>query len=399
MSTETSPLLPSPIIISLWGTNESQTFERASDVVQWGILQFDAWSDVKPTNHALDQAWKNQRSYVNAAQQTAMQLETLLRQPEEERSDQDRHNIQQMEASLRKRLNGFSTGDAITTAHPHFATIQAIAETDPNAGATLLIACLVNGNNHVSSAGQLDAIARIGVTPFHDASKRRAIKSLKAELTTLKKSAETDISTLRATIDEHAKSTKENLKEHQDAITERNTEWDNLKERCDSEWETLKRVLHTELALQAPTKYWRTRSTVHIKEAKKYAIAFGLTLAVALTLFSFLAIGHLLSPGTQSVVLAITPVLVPAFAGVWVLRILGRLLSENLAIAQDARERETMVETFLALMQGETAGKSVVTDDDRRLILHALFRPSAVTATDDSPPLHWIESLRSSKPN
>jgi hypothetical protein len=93
-------------------------------------------------------------------------------------------------------------------------------------------------------------------------------------------------------------------------------------------------------------------------------------------------------------VLVLLPVLVPAFAGVWVLRILGRLLSENLAIAQDASERETMVKTFLSLMRDETTGKSVVTDEDRRIILNALFRQSAVTATDDTPPIHWLQAFK-----
>ncbi len=91
--------------------------------------------------------------------------------------------------------------------------------------------------------------------------------------------------------------------------------------------------------------------------------------------------------------LTVLVVAVPAFAGIWTLRILGRQLSESLMIMKDAKERETLVKTFLALMGEDIAGKSVVKEEDRALILHALFRPSNVTATDDSPPLHTLEAI------
>lgn len=394
MSKETSPLLPSPITIGFWGTNESQTFERVSDVVEWAGREADAWVDVKPPNHRLAQTWSNQRSTPTTIQQTASQLEALLRKPEDERNDQDKHQIRDYEASLRKRLNAFVSGEAISRAHPHFATIQTIAEADPNAGATLVSACLVNGSDLLSNSGQWDALARIGATAFHDGARRETTKALRDDLSALKKNAETDIATLRAFLDEHSQTSKANLKEHQDAVGERERLWNALLKKCDEDWDELKRVYDEKLALLAPTDYWRTRATDHRKKAIGFAAAFTVALTVALGLFTYFGISHLLKPGTQSTLLAVIPVLVPAFAGVWVLRILGRLLSENLAISQDAHERETMVKTFLALMRDETTGKSVVTDEDRRIILHALFRPSAVTATDDSPPLHWLESLR-----
>lgn len=52
-----------------------------------------------------------------------------------------------------------------------------------------------------------------------------------------------------------------------------------------------------------------------------------------------------------------------------------------------------MVKTFLALMRDDTAGKTLVKDDDRILILHSLFRPSSVSAVDDAPPVHWFDIL------
>lgn len=394
MSATTSPVLTPTMSAKLWGTTEEVVFERVGDLLEWARHQRDAWATEKPSNHHLNLVWTAQQSHINSLEQTAIQLERQLQKPDEERSDQERAEIQQAHGALRKRLSHFGTGEAISTAHPLFATIQSLAETDPNAGGALLAACLSNGNNALSQSGQLDSIARIGATPFHDRARLKAIKTLRAELASLKRNAETDLAGLRTTIDEHKSATHTNIKEHDEAVRNRDEQWSGLVEKWENEWLDLKRIYDEKLALLAPTDYWRTRASTHRDKAKNYAIAFGVALVAFLTLFSVLAIGHLLNPGNGSVLLVVLPVLIPAFAGVWVLRILGRLLSENLAISQDASERETMVKTFLSLMRDDTTGKTVITDEDRRLILHALFRQSAVTSTDDTPPLHWLQSIK-----
>ena len=394
MSEKTSPPLLSPITIGLWGTSEEQTFERVSDVIEWAEREANAWALSEPSNLNLHKTWHKHRSTLDSIKGIAAELGQLLEKPEDERDDHVRGRIRQYDADLRNFLDYFSSGRCLSKVHPHFATIQALAETDPNAGAMLLSACLNNAHEAVSHAGQLDAIARIGATSFVDGARKKTIKALRDDLAALKKNAETDASTLRATIDEHNQSTKDNLQEHKEAVETREKIWNALLEKCDKDWVDLKRVYDEKLALLAPTEYWNTRATNHRKKAIGFAVAFAAALTVALCLFTYFGVSHLAKPGTQSTLLAVIPVLVPAFAGVWVLRILGRLLSENLAITQDAQERETMVKTFLALMRDETTGKSVVTDEDRRIILHALFRPSSVTATDDTPPLHWIDAAR-----
>ena len=98
----------------------------------------------------------------------------------------------------------------------------------------------------------------------------------------------------------------------------------------------------------------------------------------------------------MSPLLALAPLLIPLLGGVWILRILARLFSENVKTLQDARERVTLVTTFLALMRDEKNGK-VVTDDDRKIILQALFRQSSVTASDDAPPFSLWELLSRSR--
>lgn len=399
MSTKTSPPLSPPIQTTFYGTDEVKTFERISDVVDWALAQQEAWFDAKPSQHHLAQQWNGQRSHAATVRSTATALGTMLEKPEEERSPHETQQIAQYGQNLRQLLDAYASNRVLSTSHPHFAHIQAVAESDDSAGAALLSAYLPNGASILGKNNTLDAIARIGVAAaasLGDA-RKKTIKSLRTELSVLRKKAEADIESWRTTIDEHTRATKANVTEHEAAVEKRDREMKELFERFGAEWEDLKRVYDEKLALLAPTEYWRTRATAHRDKAKGYAVAFGVGLAILLGLFVYFAIDHLKVPDTSSVLLAVLPVLIPAFAGVWVLRILGRLLSENLAIAQDASERETMVKTFLSLMRDETTGKSVVTDEDRKIILHALFRPSAVTSTDDSPPVHWIQTIKPSK--
>jgi hypothetical protein len=113
----------------------------------------------------------------------------------------------------------------------------------------------------------------------------------------------------------------------------------------------------------------------------------------AIVLFAIFGITELKETQAPSVLVDILPVIVPAFAAIWVLRILGRQLAESLAMMKDASERVTLVKTFLALMRDETAGNPVVRDEDRALILQALFRQSRITAVDDSPPINAFEAI------
>lgn len=395
----TSPSLPSPITITLYGTDEQRTFSRVSDVVEWAAQEQDAWAGSAPTHHPFSQHWNTQRSHAGSIRSMAISLGALLERPESELAPHERQAITDYFHSLSQQLGGYASGQVLSTSHPQFGLIGALADTDPNAAAALAFALMPNGASLLSSAGALDAIARIGVafTAF-DEGRRKTVRSLRTELDGLRKKAEADIESWRTTIDEHSAATTANVAEHQAAVEARRKETEELFTGFREEWDTLKRTYDEKLALLAPTEYWRTRAKDHRDKARSYAIAFGLTLVALMILFGWLGIPHLKEPGTQSVALVLIPVLVPAFAGLWVLRILGRLLSENLAISQDAAERETMVKTFLSLMRDESRGKSVVTDDDRHIILQALFRPSTVTATDDTPPVHWLQAMKPGKP-
>ena len=77
----------------------------------------------------------------------------------------------------------------------------------------------------------------------------------------------------------------------------------------------------------------------------------------------------------------------PAFLSVWVLRIFSKNMLNNFNQMHDAKNRAVMTQTFLALM---SEGKA--DENDRILILNALFQPIN-SASDDGAPPHWFELM------
>lgn len=146
------------------------------------------------------------------------------------------------------------------------------------------------------------------------------------------------------------------------------------------------RIRSTYLAsmeLQAPVKYWRDKGEQH--EAKVKFLTRYLVLAaigvVVLPIFALWAAnwGLLPSPALPAdapdwaKVAASAKGIVAAilFSGVavWGLRILSKIYLSERHLAQDARERVTMITTYLALIKEKGAGET-----DKSIILQAIFR-------------------------
>jgi Family of unknown function (DUF6161) len=165
----------------------------------------------------------------------------------------------------------------------------------------------------------------------------------------------------------------------------------------DTQWEKMQLTFNTQLALRAPTTYWKEQSESSRHRLWASAAVFVVAGAVSLGAFLYWGLPYLANPGAvdKSVILHVLPIVIPAFIVIWIMKILSKLMSGYLQRADDANERRVMVMTFLALMNKDDFGAALVNDQDRILILHALFRPSAVSPTDDAPPVHWFDLLTS----
>jgi len=154
----------------------------------------------------------------------------------------------------------------------------------------------------------------------------------------------------------------------------------------------LEHAYREKIRLSAPAEYWRGR-----------ARRSSLTAAIALAMFSILAVGMIfllvywwpdfkkfLVDKDGKIELGSVALLAPVVVILlWLFKMIARIHTTNHQQAEDARQRETMIATFLAL----TFDQSVtISDAERLVVLQALFRPSGARADDESLPSSVVEA-------
>lgn len=148
----------------------------------------------------------------------------------------------------------------------------------------------------------------------------------------------------------------------------------------------LEEFYHQKLATEAPVNYWRRKATKH----RYLSIGFAalVTVAFASAAYGIYCAWKLL-PAYRTEFepydpLNVTLILISTGAAAWLLRILVRLFLSQVHLMETASEKVVMVENYLALLK-ESAG---VTDNDRGLVLGALFRhtPTGLVKDDAAPP-------------
>lgn len=216
--------------------------------------------------------------------------------------------------------------------------------------------------------------------------------------------------------------------EHKGSLDVFSSKGDDLKIQFDADWDALKKAFREDMKLKASRQYWEEKRVRHKKFAIGWGSAFASITAVAILLLLAFGIDWLVpnasllsnkvesvqmtSPQGDSFVVSVPiaenssksqdiasttlprllVVIIPGFIFIWLLRIIGRQLATHLALMEDATERSTMLLTFLSLLSGEDHGASL-SEQDRILILHSLFRPSGSQSHDDAPPAHWFDLL------
>jgi hypothetical protein len=366
--------------VKVWNTQRVLEFADANDVVKWAEAELERWGAVNAPKDA--RLLKNYR----AQQQVYSGIISSARASDEN-------------TDFNVLLRPVSDGSLVTTESEYFPAILSLASKNADSAALLRMMARSDPQARMQeiqaqyplslALGFLSdlAISTLGASDRIDENDRHEVERVKNILDAAVADARIkseEINSLHKKIDNDYSVSKR----------KRADDWDGEMGRIKDEWVQLKSVYDTELGLRAPTTYWTDRAKSH----RNQSIYFGTAFSVALIAFFLVFAGSGLSylqgvPENKSAVLAVLPILIPVFAGIWVLRILGRLLSENLLLMRDARERETLVKTFLALMKDESTGKSVVKDEDRILILHSLFRPASINAADDAPPVHWFDIL------
>lgn len=370
-------------------------FQATEDMKRWLDAEEPFWAttDSQPMHQRLKGYWNGQKDFYISARQRLKQFEAALDLGQEQQALQ--HN-----EDLRRHFEQVQGGRIITSDSPTYPFIVDMAKTNLDAAGLIYLTSRSDSPHTIGEFSNINIPFKTLIDLILFSSKSKGSKDWllpqRKELTTLKDEFQAALASISSKHEEQSGEIEEQRQLAHESHEIRLSEWSIFKQDLAGEWETLKKVYDEQLALLAPTQYWSSRAAAHQKLAICFAIAFGSALVIFMGLFACLAMPQMFAAaGNKEVspILTLVPIAIPVFAGVWVLKMLSRLLSENLQMMRDARERETMVKTFLALMRDDKNGKSIVNDNDRILILHSLFRPSSVTAIDDAPPVHWFDIL------
>jgi hypothetical protein len=157
-----------------------------------------------------------------------------------------------------------------------------------------------------------------------------------------------------------------------------------------SEIDAFKAEFQEKIRLGEPSRYWKLKTRTHLVIATFALIVFLAAITQILWMafenFEFLwaLISELqINSNGGFSVFGVAAISIPTVLVFWILKHVSRVFIDNAAFAADASQRKVMMETYLALV-GDPNSK--VTDSERILVLHALFRPTSSVSADDGPP-------------
>lgn len=381
------------IEFSIPRTQRTYTFGTAEDVQSWLERELASWRELAPAtvrDGNLRRYWEQQIGHFNRVQSSLAALASA-----------SPAQIRQLHQDLDSSFNQFRTGEALCSDSDDFPHLVSLWESSPEAAVLVLISSRPDGEQILGQFAhqfRFHTIIR-GLVAANASEKSDGwLKPQRKEIAALKSDLERCRQQARVEIEQHKSSHSDLIRADKSAREACNKSWNEQLQQVKNDWERLIKTYDEAMAMAAPSTYWRDRAEKHNNQAISFGVAFGSVLTAALIAFLVYGLPYLVSRtevAGGSVVLALVPILIPSFGVIWILKMLARLLGESLQLMRDAKERETMVKTFLAFVHDEERGKSLLLEQDRILILHALFRPSSINSTDDSPPVHWFDILSS----
>lgn len=181
------------------------------------------------------------------------------------------------------------------------------------------------------------------------------------------------------------------------AQTQREGDFQKLVTDHKDEMEKLRKTFREEIALRAPADYWETKRKGHVLMAR---ITGGLSFAsifiaaILLSVFVHDLLGKT-TPGAAPESWKVAMLVLIGLFTVWGVRLLVRIFLSHLHLTTDAAERVVMVRTYLSLLEGDRLSGN----EDRQLILQALFRPASdgIVKDEGLPPSMFEFLTRQSK--
>tara|TARA_R110002124_G_scaffold121647_3_gene279974 strand:+ start:524 stop:1711 length:1188 start_codon:yes stop_codon:yes gene_type:complete len=390
-----------PIEFKFQNDDEDNIFSSSKDILDWATNELERWQK-------WEKAWDSLERRI--MEKYPLQLHSLVLHWQD--FIQDIHRISHDEPDLRNsienQLNSLSEIVSCTTHSSKGDYIDNLIAKDP----LLAFATLANwepniwhayewydSHNHSNTSksryvllnkGAASALNfELGISPKSAASAQKKLTALQAKNNRLSQELEQNRAACEAF-----------FKDTQDAQENALSGWKKLQKITHHDVEVriaeYEELYREKLANEASVSYWSKKSVEHKKTAKNWMWAFVIGIVGLLGYITFhLNMANLpKASDTNALIIAIT-ISLPIVIAIWFLKFLLVGYRLHIAKAHDAEERTIMTQTFLALMSEKQA-----TQEDRILILNALFRPSNTNPHDDGTPVHWFDLLleRTKKP-
>lgn len=219
-------------------------------------------------------------------------------------------------------------------------------------------------------------------------------EGLVGEKTTAYDALHRDYSALAASVNTTANEQKTQFDAAQAA---RDGDFEKLVGEHKQEMENLRKTFREEIALRAPATYWEDKRKEHERMSKVTGtLSFG-GIACAAGVLGWLVHDLLRTavPNTAPETWRVAMLVLIGLFAVWGVRLVVRIFLSHLHLATDAAERVVMARTYLSLLEGDR----LASNEDRQLILQALFRPTSdgIVKDEGIPPSMFEFLTRQSK--
>ena len=392
------------IEVSLGKHGGTKAFETIQELEAWYVQEqsFWSWLSNQPTTDVKQAAWQRYSAFFSSIHNQINEVKTLKRNAEAAKQPLQ---IQQNIVNIKSFFSQcFEQQFCSYSGTPLAKFIEQIRkeENDTVAAAALAYSmrCQINSNQFESFKGALYGFVFETGIRERRAVELQALEELRLEW---EKKFQTFRETLLTETDAHKKLNADageliskQEKANKGLLEKQESALNELVAKSQAEWNGLRKTYDDSLALRSPVTYWTKKAKSHLILSWIYAIvsmaAAGASLGILIP-----EVKNMMEipKGVQEPEkwhpeywrLAI--LIASGLFCVWVVRILVRLLLSNIHLQTDARERVTMVQTYLALLR-----RDKLKDDERMFILQTLFRPTPTgIVKDDGVPLTFVDAI------
>lgn len=373
--------LPNPLTVDFLD-HRRRTFKTAEQVQLWAQGEIDAWTKFQTETEP------RKPFSIPPPAADCINLASLAHKHATQFIDNDEPNHRQnMFANLSTNLNDYAAKVfCVSSKGPIGKIIIGLADDEPDVAVTLM-AMVTERAIPPAQVGNL--VRFLSLVDDAKAARNDGEANLDAHRGALDEARGQWMELYRTSEEELQKQVEENIRYRRKALKrgiKAVRDYEATRRDHEEQLATMRVAFSTEMRLRASEKFWDAKRKINARRATTALAEFiggGVASVIALSgLFIFLA--DQLPPAE-----GISPMHLLAFGApvvfvLWMLRILATRYRTNTAMADDAEERMAMVKTFKALEYEEK-----VSDEERIVILQALFRPHDRAPSEGVPNPVW----------